>query len=171
MWCLYPCSFVLSVLEVNIRLLRIYFLTLLFRNLFTVRIFCVTSCSENKNFCEVSFLYFLYSELLHERKWNNIYLFAGRYGYCTLKRYWRGCCKWRWWRWCTGSAIVSKQSEVHISCLLWQSWCSLHMRLIRIHQYCATNMSSYKQLWTIFHYRLLFYKFVVGDMPPFISQK
>jgi hypothetical protein len=36
---------------------------------------CVTSCSENKNFCEVSFLCFLYCELLLERKWNNIFLY------------------------------------------------------------------------------------------------
>ena len=84
------------------------------------------------------------------------YLFAGRYGYRKLKQYWNGCCQWWWWRWCTGSATVSKQSEVHISSLLWQSWRSLHIRLTRIHSYCAANMSSYKQLWTIFRYKSYF---------------
>jgi hypothetical protein len=99
------------------------------------------------------------------------YLFAGRYGYCRVKQYWRGCCHWWWWRWCMGSASVSKPSEVHISSLLWQSWGSPHIRLISMHSYCAANMSNYKQLWTIFHYKSLFYKFVVGAVPPFIGLK
>ena len=47
---------------------------LLFRNLFTITKFYVTPCSENKNFCEVFFLCFLYSELLCERKWTNIFI-------------------------------------------------------------------------------------------------
>jgi hypothetical protein len=36
---------------------------------------CVTSCSENKNVCEISFLCFLYYELLLKRKWNNVFLY------------------------------------------------------------------------------------------------
>jgi len=43
--------------------------------------------------------------------------------------------------------------------------------ILGIHSYCVVNMSSCKQFWTIFHYKLLFYKFVVGAMPPFIGLK
>ena len=43
--------------------------------------------------------------------------------------------------------------------------------ILGIHSQCAANMSSYKQLWTIFNYKSLFYKFVVGAMPPFICLK
>jgi hypothetical protein len=35
---------------------------------------CVSSCFKNINFCAVSFLCFLYSEILLEFKWNNIIL-------------------------------------------------------------------------------------------------
>jgi hypothetical protein len=36
---------------------------------------CVTACSENKNVSEVSFLCFMYCELLLECKWNIIFLY------------------------------------------------------------------------------------------------
>jgi len=57
------------------RLLEIYFLTLLwFSEMYLPSQYFVLPPVLKTIFCEVSFLCFLYSELLHERKWNNIYL-------------------------------------------------------------------------------------------------